>query len=101
MTGYYRDGHCRSGPGYLGLHTVCALMTDSFLRFSLERGNDLISPMPEYDFPGLKAGDAWCLCIGRWLEALKAVCAPKVKPDACHISVLEFVGQETLKKYRV
>lgn len=101
MTGYYRDGHCRTGPGDRGLHTVCAMMTDAFLRFSASRGNDLITPMPEYDFPGLVAGDAWCLCMGRWLEALEAGCAPKIKLEACHISVLEFVDLDTLKSYAV
>jgi len=101
LTGYYRDGACRTGPGDRGLHTVCALMTDEFLRFSQERGNDLITPMPEYDFPGLNAGDAWCLCLGRWTEALEAGCAPKVKLEACHISVLEFVDLEALQPYAV
>lgn len=101
MTGYYRDGHCRTGPGDRGLHTVCALMTDDFLTFSQARGNDLLTPMPEYDFPGLKAGDAWCLCMGRWMEALEAGCAPKIKLEACHISVLEFVDLEILKAYAV
>lgn len=99
MTGYYRDGHCRTGPGDRGLHTVCAHMTDDFLQFSKEKGNDLSTPMPEYDFPGLKAGDAWCLCMGRWVEALEAGCAPRVKLDACHISVLEFVDLYVLKQY--
>ena len=101
MTGYYRDGHCRTGPGDRGLHTVCAQMTDEFLRFSKERGNDLSTPMPEYHFPGLNAGDAWCLCMGRWMEALEAGYAPGVKLEACHISVLEFVDLDVLKAHAV
>lgn len=101
LTGYYRDGHCRTGPGDRGLHTVCALMTDSFLEFSKSRGNDLITPMPEYNFPGLKAGDPWCLCMGRWMEALDAGCAPRIKLDACHISVLEFVDLATLQAHAI
>ena len=99
VTGYFRDGHCRTGPGDRGLHTVCAIMTDEFLRFSRDRGNDLMTPYPEYDFPGLKAGDAWCLCMSRWMEALEAGCAPKIKLDACHISVLEFVDLDVLKSH--
>lgn len=99
VTGYHRDGFCRTGPGDRGLHTVCALMTEAFLRFSQEQGNDLITPMPDYNFPGLFAGDVWCLCLSRWTEALEAGCAPKIKLEACHISVLEFVDLETLQEY--
>jgi uncharacterized protein (DUF2237 family) len=97
LTGYYRDGYCHTGPGDRGLHTVCAVMTESFLQFSRQRGNDLITPAPEFGFPGLQAGDFWCLCVDRWVEALEAGCAPKVKLDACHLSVLEFVDLDVLK----
>ena len=95
-TGFYRDGYCRTGPGDVGLHTVCARMTDGFLSFSKEQGNDLSTPHPEHDFPGLKAGDWWCLCVTRWAEALGAGCAPPVKLEAIHSSALEFVSLESL-----
>lgn len=81
------------------MHTICARMTDHFLRFSRARGNDLITPMPAYAFPGLKAGDYWCLCLGRWLEALEAGVAPQVKLAATHASVLEFVDLEVLREH--
>ena len=76
ITGYYRDGYCRTGPGDLGLHTVCAKVSTTFLKFSKSKGNDLSSPRPEFEFPGLKEGDMWCLCVQRWVEALEADMAP-------------------------
>jgi uncharacterized protein (DUF2237 family) len=97
VTGFYRDGYCRTGPGDYGNHTVCIQVTEEFLEFSQARGNDLSTPRPEYDFPGLKEGDQWCLCVERWAEALQAGCAPKVMLDACHISALEFVDLADLK----
>ncbi len=99
LTGFYRDGYCRTGPGDVGLHTVCVEVTDEFLAFSRSRGNDLSTPVPEYDFPGLAAGDKWCLCVTRWMEALDAGMAPRVCLAATHISVLEFVDLEELKQY--
>jgi hypothetical protein len=81
------------------LHTVCAVVSDSFLQFSKARGNDLSTPRPEYEFPGLKAGDKWCLCVERWAEALEAGCAPGVVLEACHISALEFVDLADLKAH--
>ncbi|MDK3161805.1 DUF2237 domain-containing protein [Kamptonema cortianum] len=99
MTGFYRDGFCHTGPGDHGLHTVCAVMTDDFLRFSRETGNDLITPRPEFQFPGLKAGDKWCLCVTRWAEAFQAGCAPQVVLEATHISALEFVSLEELEAH--
>ena len=78
------------------MHTVCAVMTDEFLRFSKAMGNDLITPRPEFDFPGLKAGQSWCVCLGRWVEALEAGCAPPVNLDATHASVAEFVDRDVL-----
>ena len=99
MTGFYRDGYCRTGAEDLGLHTVCAVVSDSFLRFSKARGNDLSTPRPEYEFPGLKNGDKWCLCVERWKEALDAGCAPSVVLEACHISALEFVDLADLKAH--
>ena len=96
MTGFYRDGSCRTGGGDLGLHIVCARMTDEFLEFSRTRGNDLITPIPEYGFPGLKAGDKWCLCVQRWKEAQEEGVAPPVVLEATHVSALEWVDLEEL-----
>lgn len=99
VTGFYRDGFCRTGPDDIGLHTVCAVMTDEFLAFSSARGNDLSTPMPEFDFPGLKAGDQWCLCVTRWAEALESGMAPPVVLEATHIHALEFVSLEDLQAH--
>jgi uncharacterized protein len=101
VTGFYRDGYCRTGPDDLGLHTVCARMTREFLEFSRLRGNDLSTPVPEFGFHGVSEGDHWCLCVQRWAEALRAGCAPPVVLEACHISVLEFVDLEDLKLHAV
>lgn len=95
-TGFYRDGCCRTGPRDTGRHVVCAQVTEEFLRFTLERGNDLMTPVPEYDFPGLKPGDRWCLCALRWREALEAGVAPPVVLASTHESVLRFVRLEDL-----
>ncbi len=101
LTGYYRDGYCRTGPGDTGLHTVCAVMTEEFLEFSRERGNDLIAPHPEWDFPGLKPGDKWCLCVTRWQEALENGKAPLIDLAATHSSAVEFVTLEDLRAHAV
>lgn len=101
MTGFYRDGFCKTGPGDTGLHTVCVQVTDEFLKFSREQGNDLSTPVPEWDFPGLVSGDRWCLCVSRWKEALDAGMAPQVCLAATHISALEFVDLEDLKQHAV
>lgn len=101
MTGFYRDGCCNTGMEDEGMHTVCAVMTDEFLRFSKSRGNDLSTPMQMYGFPGLKAGDRWCLCALRWKEAFEADMAPQVVLEATHMSVLEFVDLEDLQKHAV
>ncbi|MCU0708278.1 MAG: DUF2237 domain-containing protein [Pirellula sp.] len=101
MTGFFRDGCCRSGAEDLGLHLVCAQVTDNFLEFSKRRGNDLITPVPEFHFPGLKAGDRWCLCVLRWREALEAGVAPPVVLEATHVSTLEFVDLEDLQAHAV
>ena len=101
MTGFYRDGTCRTGPDDHGLHTVCAVMTDEFLDFSRRRGNDLITPMPQYQFPGLKSGDKWCLCVTRWKEAFEAGCAPQVVLEATHASALEWVDLDHLQAHQV
>lgn len=99
MTGFFRDGCCHTGPGDHGLHTVCIRATEEFLRFSKAAGNDLSTPVPEYGFPGLRAGDHWCLCVTRWQQALAAGCAPRVVLAATHISALEFVALEDLKRH--
>jgi uncharacterized protein len=96
-TGFYRDGYCQTGPMDYGSHTVCAQVTDAFLAFSRDRGNDLITPLPQYDFPGLKAGDRWCLCASRWQEALAAGVAPPVDLRACHQKALEVVSLADLQ----
>ena len=83
------------------MHLVCARMTEEFLLFSRNRGNDLTTPIPEYDFPGLQPGDQWCLCVLRWQEALEAGMAPQVVLEATHISTLEFVDLEDLQAHRV
>ena len=101
MTGFYRDGCCNTGPGDVGTHTVCAIMTDDFLEYSKSKGNDLITPRPEFDFPGLKAGDAWCLCALRWEEARQAGCAPRVKLTSTNIKTLEMVEFEDLKAHQI
>ena len=99
MTGFYRDGHCRTGAEDVGMHLVCVEVTDKFLEFSKSRGNDLSTPMPHYQFPGLQEGDRWCLCVLRWKEALEAGMAPRVCLNGTHISALEFVTLEELQAY--
>jgi hypothetical protein len=99
VTGFYRDGYCRTGPGDVGLHTVCVEVTEDFLEFSRLRGNDLSTPAPDFDFPGLVPGDRWCLCVTRWVEAFEAGIAPRVCLAASHISVLEFVDLDDLKQH--
>lgn len=98
-TGFYRDGFCRTGPGDHGVHVVCAEVTEEFLAFSQRVGNDLSTPRPEYDFPGLQPGDRWCLCAGRWAEALEAGVAPPVVLESTHSSALEFIDLEDLKSH--
>jgi uncharacterized protein (DUF2237 family) len=95
-TGFHRDGYCHTGPQDLGSHTVCAVMTAEFLAFSRRRGNDLVTPRPEFDFPGLKPGDRWCLCVSRWKEALDAGVAPPVLAAATHEKALEVVTLDDL-----
>lgn len=99
LTGFYRDGYCTTGEQDFGKHLTCAEMTEDFLNFSLSRGNDLITPRPEHDFKGLKPGDRWCLCVSRWMEAYKENVAPKVKLEATHEKMLEFIELKELKKF--
>jgi uncharacterized protein len=95
-TGYFRDGCCRTEAGDIGRHVICAEMTASFLEFSLQCGNDLITPRPEFDFPGLKPGDRWCLCAMRWQEAFEAGVAPPVLLESTHAVALKFVRADDL-----
>lgn len=99
VTGFYRDGCCNTGAGDHGQHTVCAKVTDSFLEFSRQMGNDLSTPIPEYEFPGLSDGDQWCLCVLRWKEAFDAGVAPQVVLEATHMAALEFVDLEQLQQH--
>ena len=101
MTGFYRDGYCRTGADDTGRHTVCILATDEFLEFSKAAGNDLSTPRPEYAFPGLKDGDKWCLVAMRWQQALEADMAPQVFLEATHESALEFISLDDLRRYAV
>ena len=98
MTGYYRDGTCNTGGGDFGAHIVCAQVTQEFLAFSKSRGNDLSTPVPAFEFPGLKPGDGWCLCASRWKEALDAGVAPPVVLSATHASTVEYVSLDELKQ---
>jgi uncharacterized protein (DUF2237 family) len=101
MTGFYRDGYCRTGTDDVGKHTVCILATDEFLEFSKSAGNDLSTPRPEYAFPGLKDGDKWCLVAMRWQQAFDAGMAPQVDLAATHESTLEIISLEDLKKFEI
>ena len=99
LTGFIRDGCCKTDEDDPGTHVVCAVMTDAFLKFSLARGNDLISPRPEWHFPGLQAGDQWCLCATRWKEALEHDVAPPVVLESTNLKVLKLIDIEVLKLY--
>ncbi len=99
LTGFNRDGYCHTGPHDLGSHTVCAEMTAAFLDFSRRHGNDLVTPRPEFGFPGLRPGDRWCLCVSRWKEALEAGVAPPVLLAATHEKALEVVTLEQLQAH--
>jgi uncharacterized protein (DUF2237 family) len=101
VTGFFRDGCCHTGPGDHGLHTVCVRVNSEFLAFSKAAGNDLSTPALHFGFPGLKPGDQWCLCVTRWQEAFEAGCAPRVVLAATHISALEFVELDDLKRYAI
>ena len=101
ITGFTRNGLCELHPEDQGLHTICIIATESFLKFSKSCGNDLSTPLPYYQFPGLKEGDKWCLCAMRWKEAYDAGVAPKIVISATHESVLEIMDLDTLKEYAV
>jgi uncharacterized protein len=99
MTGFYRDGHCRTGVDDVGSHTVCAKVTAEFLAFSKRNGNDLFTPRLEFGFPGLKPGDKWCVCVRRWEEAFLAGVAPPVVLAATHERALDVVDLQELKAF--
>ncbi|MBK1882746.1 DUF2237 domain-containing protein [Luteolibacter pohnpeiensis] len=101
MTGWFRDGCCRTGAGDIGVHVVCARLNAEFLEYSKSRGNDLSTPRPEFSFPGLKPGDQWCVCASRWQESFEAGAAPEVILEATHESALEFIDLENLRKHAV
>ncbi|WP_410500334.1 DUF2237 family protein [Chroococcidiopsis sp. SAG 2025] len=99
MTGYYRDSKCNTGAGDYGAHVVCAELTAEFLNFTKSQGNDLSTPVPEFNFPGLKPGDRWCLCASRWKEALDAGVAPPIILQSTHASALEYVSLSELRQH--
>ena len=101
MTGFFRDGCCNTDTRDFGSHTVCVEVTDEFLEYSRSRGNDLVTPVPQFEFPGLKAGDRWCLCAARWLEAEQADVAPRVLLRRTHMRALEIVPLDLLRQYAV
>ncbi|WP_296597961.1 DUF2237 domain-containing protein [Phenylobacterium sp.] len=101
VTGFFRNGCCETGPHDVGMHTVCAVMTDEFLSYSRSVGNDLSTPRPDLGFAGLKAGDRWCLCAPRWKEALDAGAAPQVVLESTHEETLAIVPLGVLKDYAV
>lgn len=99
LTGFYRDGCCNTSGEDVGVHTVCAVMTEEFLDFELSQGNDLLTAMPQFGFPGLKPGDQWCLCAPRWAQAFEAGAAPKVVLAATHIATLEWATLDDLRAH--
>ena len=101
ITGFYRDGYCKTFNNDSGKHIICSEVTDRFLNFSKSRGNDLSTAVPEYNFDGLKEGDRWCLCADRWLEALQFNMAPKILLESTHSKMLEKIDFNILKKYSI
>ena len=101
ITGFFRDGHCNTCAEDQGSHTVCAIMTEEFLAFSKYVGNDLSTPQPEFGFTGLKAGDRWCLCASRFMQAHDEGCAPKVDLSASHRRALVIAPLEVLEQYKL
>ncbi len=100
-TGFYRDGFCNTGPQDFGSHIVCAQVTEEFLAYTKNLGNDLSTPVPAYQFPGLKPGDRWCLCASRWQEAISAGVAPPIVLAATHEKALETIPLEVLQEYAI
>ncbi len=100
LTGWYRDGFCSTDTSDLGLHTVCSVMSRSFLSYSRAQGNDLITPIPEHSFPGLKEGDRWCLCASRWMQSYLDGMAPFVILESTNIKTLTIIDLDILEKYK-
>ncbi|MFM7235701.1 MAG: DUF2237 family protein [Cyanobium sp.] len=101
LTGWFRDGSCRTNGADLGRHTVCCVVSEGFLAYSRAQGNDLSTPAPQHGFPGLKPGDHWCVCAARWLQAYEDGMAPPVRLEACEVSTLEVVPLELLRSHAV
>jgi len=101
LTGYYRDGHCQVGPEDHGCHAICCELTDEFLAFSKSAGNDLVTPMPQYNFPGLKSGDRWCVCAARWVEAHTAGHACPIILKATSEAALQYVSKSVLEEFAI
>lgn len=101
VTGFFRDGSCATGPEDLGSHTVCAVMTEEFLQFQQRTGNDLVTPRPEFAFPGLRPGDRWCVVAVRWLHAYRAGAAAPVVLASTNVSALDVVPLEALRDHAV
>ena len=101
MTGFFRDGCCNTSAQDVGLHTVCVAVTAEFLSFSKSKGNDLSTPVPQFEFPGLKPGDRWCLCAARWREAHEAGVAPRVYLKSTHMRTLKVVALDDLKRHSI
>lgn len=101
LTGFFRDGCCNTSEDDFGSHTICVVLTEVFLAYSKELGNDLSTPRPEFDFPGLKAGQRWCLCAARWVEAYRAGKAPKVSLNSTNQAALEVVSLDLLKQHAI
>jgi uncharacterized protein (DUF2237 family) len=99
LTGFFRDGCCKTNADDVGTHVICAIMDDDFLEFSQSRGNDLSTPMPAWGFPGLKAGDQWCLCALRWKEAFLAGMAPQVVLESTNYNALDMIPLEVLERF--
>lgn len=99
MTGWFRDGYCRTDARDTGVHVVCASLTDAFLEYTAARGNDLSTPRPQFGFPGLNAGDRWCLCAARWKEASRDGVAPSVVLEASHASALRTIDLQDLRRH--
>ncbi len=101
LTGFFRNGCCDTNADDVGMHTVCVRVSEEFLAYSKSVGNDLSTPMPQYMFDGLKHGDRWCLCMSRWVQAYEANMAPMVFLEGTHISVLEHIDMDVLRKYAI
>ena len=99
LTGFYRNGCCDTGAEDVGVHSVCSVMTEEFLDFSLSQGNDLLTPVPAAGFAGLSPGDRWCLCASRWKQAYEAGAAPRVVLEATHIATLEWISLDELRTH--